>query len=48
MGPATTVHPVVVGIDESNVTAWLDQNVEQLTGPYRFDLIAGEIGRAHV
>jgi aminoglycoside phosphotransferase (APT) family kinase protein len=37
---------VVLGIDEPKVTAWLDQNVESLTGPYSFDLIAG--GRSNV
>lgn len=40
------MQPVVLGIDEPKVTAWLDQNVESLTGPYSFDLIAG--GRSNV
>ena len=40
------MHPVVLGIDEPKVTAWLDANVESLTGPYTFDLIAG--GRSNV
>lgn len=38
--------PVVLGIDLPKVTAWLDGNVEQLRGPYQFDLIAG--GRSNV
>lgn len=37
---------MVLGIDEPKVTAWLDQNVESLAGPYNFDLIAG--GRSNV
>ena len=41
-----TVHPVVLGIDEPKVTAWLDEHVEGLTGPYTFELIAG--GRSNV
>jgi aminoglycoside phosphotransferase (APT) family kinase protein len=37
---------VVRGIDQDNVTAWLDAHVEGIAGPYRFDLIAG--GRSNV
>lgn len=34
------------GIDIENVSRWLDDNVSKLTGPYRFELIAG--GRSNL
>lgn len=35
-----------VGINVDNVTRWLDDNVESLTGPYDFDVIVG--GRSNL
>jgi len=37
---------VVAGINEVNVSRWLDDNIEELTSPYSFTLIAG--GRSNL
>ena len=37
---------MVQGIDDPKVSAWLDANIEGVSGPYEFDLIAG--GRSNV
>jgi aminoglycoside phosphotransferase (APT) family kinase protein len=36
----------VVGIHEERVTAWLDANIDEIDGPYRFGLITG--GRSNL
>ena len=36
----------VTGIDEPRVTDWLDRNIDEVSGPYRFDLITG--GRSNL
>ena len=43
---AGTVAEVTTGINVPRVTAWLDGNIDEVTGPYEFELITG--GRSNL